>query len=499
MRILLIFLVFGFTAAINAQETVVLLDQETNKGVPYANVQYGDTQGVLTNEEGAFTLPGQLDGTTNLTISSLGYTTKTLAKKEVGDTLFLAPSSIALSEVFLSNKELNAEEIVERIMDNIDENYVTSLSKKRFFLRSSFNDDIKKLDVALEESTIEEIDQDFVDYTVQRIPRFVDSYREYLGDIYGDDNDQKIKLIKVANLYNPTEDEALNDVTTTIERILKENLGEDTYIKVKSGLIGFKRDQEEVMNQLEPEQMSPEERAKDSIEKLERRREYANEKIEKAFNQLFWKNDAELDVFQKTRKYNFEIEGVTQFGEEMAYVITFSPEKKADYAGKMYVNTNDYGVYRLEYHNVRELGSFKLFGVSNKNELNTGKMIFKKNSDQKYTPQYIEFKIAHTFGVDRPFKFLIKKGSWIWNKRLKEVEVEVDAVATNSYKTQVVVYEETPISEDNYDEVKPDINFEYKEFNEFNANFWKGYNIIEPNQAIRSFSSSEENTETESK
>ncbi|WP_417886016.1 carboxypeptidase-like regulatory domain-containing protein [Zunongwangia sp.] len=490
-KILFIVFICLYTTS-NAQKSSILLDQETSNAVPYATVQYGETQGVLTNGDGAFTLPENIENSDTITISSLGYTNKSFLFSELSDTLYISSSSIALDEVFLSDKEVDAKVIIDRVMDNVDKNYVTTLSKKRFFLRSSFNDNIKKLDVDLDKSTFEEIDQDFVDNMVRKIPKYVDSYREYLGDIYGDDKDQKIELIKVANLYNPTEDEAFNDVMNTIERILKENLGENTYIKVKSGLIGFKRDQEEVMNKIDPAQMTPEERAKDSIENLQNRKEYANEKIEKAFNQLFWKHDSELDVFHKIRKYNFEIEGVTQFGDEMAYVITFSPKKNADYAGKMFVNVNDFGVYRLEYHNVHELGSFKLFGVSNKNELNTGKMIFKKNDDQKYTPQYIEFKIAHTFGVDRPFKFLIKKGSWIWNKRLKEVKVQVGAIATNSYKTQVVVYDENPISEDTYDAVTPDINFEYKEFNEFNPDFWKGFNIIAPNQAIKSFSSLEE-------
>ena len=159
--------------------------------IPFATIQYGKNNGVVTNDEGVFVLPEGTLPETKIKVSSLGYEETELTVSELKDTLFIKPSSIALSEVFLSDKNLTGEEILERVLARIDSNYNFSFSKKRFFYRSSFFNNISRLDMEVEKSTIPEIDQKFVDNALQQIPRYVDSYMEYLGDFYGNYDEQK--------------------------------------------------------------------------------------------------------------------------------------------------------------------------------------------------------------------------------------------------------------------------------------------------------------------
>ena len=54
-------------------------------------------------------------------------------------------------------------------------------------------------------------------------------------------------------------------------------------------------------------------------------------------------------------------------------------------------------------------------------------------------------------------------------------------------KYQLVFYMLSPISDNYYSNVEEEENFDFQKFKEYNADFWKGYNIIEPNTAIKAF------------
>ena len=503
MRTLIIKALLLISSSVFSQQleiSAVLADAQTKEIIPFATIQYGENKGVVTNDEGVFVLPEGTSAETKIKVSSLGYEETQISVSALKDTLFIKPSSIALTEVFLSDKDLSGEEILERVLAKIDSNYNFELSKKRFFYRSSFFNNISRLDMEVEESTIPEIDQKFVNNALSQIPRYVDSYTEYLGDFYGNYEEQKIQPIKIANLYNPTNEEGVEELGERLEQIIKDNLGEDTYVKVKSGLLGVKMDSEEFLEDMEaaePKEKTPEEKVKDSIKRYENIAKGLKYRIGSNLKGMFWQEDLTLDVFEKSRKYEFEVAGYTQIGNDIAYVINFEPKRGADFKGKMFVSTEDFGLYRLDYENVKPLKKFKLFGVSNKEDVYSGKMIFAKNESGKYNPKYIERSAGNTFGVDRPLTLLVKKGSWIWNKRLKELDLEMDIIASNVSKSQWIIYDDESLSKDVYASLETNNNFDYKKFKKYNAEFWDGYNIMEPNEAIKSFSSLDESEETE--
>jgi len=323
---------------------------------------------------------------------------------------------------------------------------------------------------------------------------------EYLGDFYGNYDEQKIQLIKIANLYNPTNEQGVEELGERMEQIIRDNLGQDTYVKIKSGILGVKMDSEEFLEDLEaprPKEKTAEEKAQDSIKRYENIANGLKSRINSNLKGMFWKEDITLDIFQKSRKYEFDVAGYTQIGNDIAYVINFQPKRRADFKGKMYVSTEDFGLYRLDYENVKPLKKFKIFGVSNKEDVYNGIMIFEKDQKGKYNPKYIEKSAGNTFGVDRPLTLLVKKGSWLWNKRLKELDLEMDIIASNVSKFQWIVYDEEELTKDAFVAVETNNNFDYQKFKKYNPEFWDGYNIMEPNQAIKSFSSLDDSEETE--
>lgn len=200
-----------FVQLSSAQEiSAQLLDRVSKQPVPYATIQYGTNKGVVTNDEGMFSIPSE-DSDAKISISSLGYETIEIDIVKIKDIIYLEPQSIQLSDVFLSDKNLTGKEIIEHVIASVDSNYNFNLTKKRFFFRRSYFNKINQLDLEVEKSTIAELDQNFMNELIDNIPHYADSYNEYFGDFYGNYNRQKVQLIKAAKLENPVNEESLEE------------------------------------------------------------------------------------------------------------------------------------------------------------------------------------------------------------------------------------------------------------------------------------------------
>ena len=112
-----------------------LVDAKTQKGIPYATVQYGEQLGVITNEEGRFSFVLEEATLDSIYITSMGYGKKGFTLEQLQDTLLqLDPKAIELSGVYVFDKELEVEDIIEKMIENIPNNVNKTPVKQRFFL-----------------------------------------------------------------------------------------------------------------------------------------------------------------------------------------------------------------------------------------------------------------------------------------------------------------------------------------------------------------------------
>lgn len=481
-----------------AQETSAhVLDAQTRQPVPYASVQYAAYRGVITNEEGFFSIPLVLGSTDVISISSLGYESLELKAGDLRQAdILLKPTSISLKDVFLTNKNLSGKEIVARIKKNVPENYDSGESKKRFFFRESSVNLVRQFDLRVEKSSIPELDQELMDRIAYNVPKKNDSYKEVLGDLYGNYDIQKVQVIKAANLHNPNSKVDLERLTGKLEQIFDQNVKENSYLKIKSGIIGVKMDAEEFGKELKEENKKAEKTAAEKEKELEKRRSNLRSSTQGMIGGLlktmFWKEDMVLDVFEKSNKYEFKLEGVTGMESASVYVISFRPKRGADFRGKMYVNTLDYGIYRLDYENVKPLKKFRLFGISTVEDVYRGTMIYTKNGNGKYEPRYLEREKGEGFGIDRPLT-IIEKNKFVKGRRKQnELDLDVKMRISQLNKYQLVIYESEPVQKTAFEAFKSSDNFDYQTFKAYNADFWNGFNIMEPNAAIKAFTLIEE-------
>lgn len=490
-----VFLLFLQVQVVVSQEiTAQIVDAQSKEPIPFATVQYAPYKGVITNEEGRFSFREILSGSDIITISSLGYETQELTVEGLKQpVIFLKPQSIALQDVFLTNKNLKGKEILQRVKENISSNYDFNYTQKKFFFRESNINQISQFDLEVEESSIPELNQNFMNKIAYSVPKKTDSYKEVLGELYGNYDRQKMQVIKAANLYNPPSQLRLDQLTDKLEKIFQQNIKENSYLKIRSGIIGVKVESDDFKSEVKEEKKvvektrTPEEREKYLAKRNQDLKSSTSRKIQDLWKTMFWKEDITLNIFDKTNKYRFNVEGFANMDNSTVYVISFEPKRGADFKGKIYVNTIDYGVHRLDYENVKPLSKFRLLGISTMDDVYRGKMIFTKDEAGKYHAKYIEQEKGDSFGIDRPLT-IIEKNKYVPGRRKQnELDLEIRIKSGDVRKYQLVIYENNTLEEGAYQALKTSDNFDYQTFKAYNPEFWNGYNIIEPNAAIKAF------------
>ena len=323
---LLLFTFFVFTILnTNAQNlSANVLDSITQQPIPYATVQLKE-KGVITNEEGNFNfiLNETIQESDSLIISSMGY--ETLAKpisEFTSSRILLVPKAIELREVIVSNKNYTADEIIDFVVENLDKNYKTDLTKKRLFHRSSNFDRWTKSDFKVKKSSIDILNQQFLDSVITTVPKDNSYYSEIVGDLYGNPDEEllKLNLLKASKLFDKSKELDAEKLEEKFNEILRENVKEGSYFKIKSGLFGTKIDAEEVSEFLEEDIDSTDvAAANEQLEKKKKDKElqqknYANWKksqLNNIFNNLPTQEDNDLNFIVKSRKYDYTLQEFT--------------------------------------------------------------------------------------------------------------------------------------------------------------------------------------------
>ncbi len=499
----LISAIFSFVQAQTLSSKIV--DSETQKPIPYVTVQL-KKKGVITNEEGRFSFLVDKNITKNdsLFISCIGYASIERPLSEfTEEIIYLSPKAIELNPVIVTNKNYTAEEIIDLVKDNLSKNYSSDLSKKRVFFRDSYHQEFNKTDYTFLKSTIEALNKNFLDSVLRSVPKKSSYYTEVLCDLYGnhEEGKQKMHLIKASELYDKSNELDLTMLEEKFNQIIKSNVRPDSYFKIKSGLFGTKIDGEDFDEIFEAKIDSTDVAAlKKELEDKKKREEerktnfakYRKRSLAGMMRHLFYMEDSRLNFINKSRKYEFNIQDFTYLGEDAVYILGFEPKGPADYKGRLYINSDDFAIIRLDYENVKPLKKFSLLGISMNEFLGKGKMIFSKQINGPYNLRYLEQENGTRVGIRRPLKIIEKNKHVKGRNKQNELSVKLDMATIGVNKHEVIVFDTESLSDVAYEAFTENNSVLPTYMPNYDPEFWKGYNIIEPNQAIREFTSQEE-------
>lgn len=481
-----------------------IVDSITRTPVPFATVQWSSDKGIITNEEGQFNLiiDTPIQPKDSIFISCMGYETLGQTFDQFKDSIiYLSPKAIALNNVIVSNKQYTADEIINLVQENLDKNYNSDLTKKKIFFRERYFQNLNKTNYSKFESTITAFNSQFLDSVIRSIPKTEERYTETLFELYGnyEKDNQKINLIKASELYDKNSEMDVKDLEAKFNKIIKENVRTDSYFKVKSGIFGSKVDADDLFGS--PVDSTDVEALNKKLEEEQKRKEnrkkyFANgikSDVTNLFQNLIFQEDTDLNFVSKSRKYEYTLLDFAYLGQEAVYVIQFEPKRGADYQGTLYINADDFAVVRVEYENVKSIKSFKLLGISMNQYMAKGKMLFYKGADNRYNLRYLEKESGSSFGINRPLKIIEKNKIVKGRNKQNELSLKMDLGLTNTNKYEIVVFDTAPTAKADFDAFTENNDLLPTYMPKYDPEFWKGYTIIEPNAAIREFTSAEEN------
>ena len=467
-----------------------LVDAKTQKGIPYATVQYGPNLGVISNGEGrfSFVLETGSPRPDSIHISSMGYGKKGFALEQLRDSLlFLEPMAIELQGVYLFDRDLEVADIIERMKQRLPENINNSAVKQRIFLRKSNLTDIDKLDMGFEESTIAELDKELIDSLANSVPKRSHHYTESLLDLYKRGTDHKLHIIKAAELYNKNQVASLEELGKRMEDIFKENIKRNSYLKIKSGLFSQKVQVDSILGSMEEEDADKAGTLvkKDSISGL---LDSQKSSIRELLGELYYREDSKLDLIDKTKRYEFELAGYSEIDGEGVYVVDFAPKRgSADFKGRLFINIEDFAVMHLDFENTQRLRNFRLLGITFREDRYMGSVRFTKLSNGRYELKFLDLTKGHYLAVDRPLKVVEKNKHVKGRRKQNELSLNLDFRMRPTEKWELVVYGQELIDPTILSNFKEDKRAKATYMPSYDPNFWEGHNIMEPNRALRGF------------
>lgn len=490
----------SFTRGISkiAQETAIIdtvhvkeelkglvLDIDTQKGLPYANIYVlHKNKGVISNEKGYFSISlNGLNSTDTIRFQYMGYKTKniTIGQLDTSEVVYLKEEIFNLSEAIIFGNDLDVEDIVKKVLENKERNYKKTNTNKQVFFRERDIADIEEMNLKLKKSSFSEIDKDLLKLVEEKTPKHTTSYTDFLGDIYFSSNEDdsitfKIDPIRTVSLKEKDIAE-LEQIETVFENIFKDT-NEEEYWKIKTGILSQKID----VNEEEDESK------KDSIKDNERKTSGFKWKILYQLRYSSMDDKKEWEFLHSTGKYRYTLVGGTRVNGEDVYIIDFTPKGGGEFIGRMFITMNTYALIRAdyEYASGKTGTDIHLFGIGYTEDQFSGSIYFEKK-DSTYSLKYFSRKAGSYASIERSLSLLKKRKRFLFDKKLNEFKVGVVLAVKMLESVEFLVLDYNSISDKQFTDFEQKEKMEIIYVDQFDDKLWSGYSIIEPTQQMREY------------
>lgn len=466
----------GFSQAVSGK----IVDSENNP-IPYVTLQIGPNYGVITNEEGVFTLETHnFSDSDTVSISCLGYKSQAYKLSNFNKKSYTLESSIsALSEVFVTNKQLSIQEILANVRANISENY-SKEGSQRVFKRQTSNFTLQDFDFDLVKSSnlrkskIKIFNKKFDSIKGSVISKNSRYYEDVLLDMLQTADSLQVAVIKATKLVNTEKDLSTDAVNGKAIKNALAILDSSSTYKLKSGLFTLE-DSLKVGSVI-----------KDNSNAQKGKTKELKSQIAQIIRTNSLEENSNFDFIFEEDKYEYTIEGISYIDEDATYIIGFKPDRRsAKYSGKMYVNTSDFAVVKLAYEFAenrtgKKLNLKLLLGVKFEENAYRSTVIFKKNENDNYRLYFISQESGNYVYLNRSLKFIRNNSSEQTDKQFLKIKLMVEQ--DFSAKTELFFIDNLNVESASVFDIKEDYPIIY--LSKYDASIWKDYNVLSPVQDI---------------
>jgi hypothetical protein len=481
-----------------------IIDVKTQESIPYATVLVNESEQLVSNAEGYFTLSERNSADdVQLTISYLGYLAQKLTVsqlKKLDFTIALSPGIIELNAVTVSNEKPNPYEIMANVKANLDRNYKSdgTPSKDLLFYRRSDYFKPKEIEITVDKSTgfskqaLKKVNTDLKNFSNKFISHPPQEFTDILCNYYTtntkkDDKFEftsKLDVLKATKLKNEGSSISSDELQKTAINTLLQHLDSTKYYRIKSGLFGSR---DTISLRKDFNRKKDKNKTKGTSNQLTTTKTNLNSFI---IDNNFLTSE-KFNFVNKSDLYDYSFEGTTYtVDNDFAYVLTFKPSKsRAKYIGKLFISETDYAVLRVEYdldsgeklHNV----NLKfLLGIKASEDTSKGTLMYKRKSDGNgYYLHYAAIEKGNYFYVNRPLKFIELTSA---EKDILSLDIKCEG--NSSEKTEFLNMSQSTLPLAAIEKIKED-EFKFINIKAYDAKIWKDYNAIEPLQEMKRFKS----------
>ena len=391
---------FSFSQSITGR----VLDKTTQNPIPYATIKTGSNSGVISNDEGYFTINTTKDK--SISISCMGYEHKIITVKDLillNYNIELTEAINQLSEVYISNKNPNVDSIILKVKRNLTGNYNYNLNKYSIFKRTTDYLDFKKLEFEIEKAThvkkknLKYVNDELIALSEKIKKSNIINFSDFKGELYTFNKDSsKLKVQKATELLDSNNDFSVEQIQEKSQKIVLKYLDTTKTYKLKTGIFKIE------------DSLSIKDENKD------RKKEFVVSYLNKSTNaslKLVQPDDESfLNKFLNLNLYTYSYKDVVFNNNEITHIINFTPKKsKAKYTGQLFINDANFAITRIDYKYYKGRHGEKLnlkfvLGIKYNQNLSSGTFIFEKDSSNLYHPKYLKHSIGQNFYVDRGIK-----------------------------------------------------------------------------------------------
>ena len=471
-----------FSSFLHSQTlTVRLLDKSTGEVVPYASIQTGPLEGTMSNEEGVFSVQISELKEPVLKISSMGYSSLEIPIDHLGKDskiIYLEPAVIQLNEVQLGGRIPEVNEIIDLARANIPLNYPNTRTNYEMFYREASGMHFNKLlfelekDSDLSREALKKADMQLRQLGSELAKQDQRNFMDFAGLMSLDkDSTEIIDIEGIRQLVDPTQDLDMEKIQERAKALISSHLDSNTTYVLKSGI--FK-----IEDSLNPKaEFSSSDSDSIAVKSL-------NDRLTSLSLAATWKPKTRLSQFLNSSLYRYQLQKATYFDGNYVYAVTFFPKSgKALYSGTLFIDTNTFGVLRVNYQyaegrNGKKINLKLLLGVRFEENESSGIVIFRKDEyTNKFQPYLIQESYGNLIYLHRDLKFIAN--------RPKSEKVKFDFIMDGRYSRSASIWLR-PIQD------IPKVTYPYKKvkvqkLNKFNAEKWQDYFGLEPVEEMKRF------------
>ena len=468
--------------------TAKIIDSNTKQSIPYANIKTGEFSGVISNEEGYFTI-NESSINSSITISCMGYKNKTLGIKEIQSMNFIIPLDESVNElktVYIINKNPNADSIVSRARQRLYLNYENEYYKHKVFSRETAYVDFENLNFEVEKAShvkkknLETANNSLDSLASAIINSKTIHFKDFMADLFvGDSSRTKLVVQKATELLDQKNTLSIEEVQNRAQNVILKYLDTTLTYKLKTGL--FKIEDSLSLKSENEYKKEPEKNEYDSNN--------LKEQSKQLLKQSQFYDDAMLTQLLNDDLYDYSINNILNYNDELIYVINYKPRRsKSKYTGQMYIVDGSYAITKVDYEFADGKRGDKLnlkliFGVKYIENVRKGTVIYQKDSISKYHPQYIKYEEGRYFYVSRPLKFI--ENSPAKNKTSFDFTIEGNIIT----KKELLLTSNTKITSNAFNQITEAKKVPYTKLNKYDATIWENEETIEPLEEMKTFKS----------